>query len=214
MHDFSIESEGLVVFPRLVAAAHRVDFVRSIVRSEVAALDDLMGGGIDRGTSTLLIGPPGCGKSTIALQYASAAASRGDHAAVFMFDETRTALLMRCRGIGMPLKEGNGPGEVRLQQIDPAEVSPGEFMALVRRAVEAGGARVVIIDSLNGYLNSMPHDDYLNAQLHELPVLSEQYRCRDFPRGRAERPHGLGDECAGGGQLSCRHGGRAAVFRA
>jgi circadian clock protein KaiC len=76
-----------------------------------------------------------------------------------MFDETRAALLMRCKGIGMPIKEGDGPGEIRLRQIDPAEVSPGEFVALVRAAVEEGGARVVIIDSLNGYLNSMPHDD-------------------------------------------------------
>jgi circadian clock protein KaiC len=168
VHDFSIEREGLVVFPRLVAADHRVEYRQSIVRSNVQSLDDLMGGGIDRGTSTLLIGPPGCGKSTIALQYAAACAQRGEHAAVFMFDETRTALLMRCKGIGMTIKEGDGPGEMRLRQIDPAEVSPGQFMALVRAAVEKSGARVVIVDSLNGYLNSMPHDDYLNAQLHEL----------------------------------------------
>jgi circadian clock protein KaiC len=85
-----------------------------------------------------------------------------------MFDETRAALLMRCKGIGMSIKEGEGPGELRLRQIDPAEVSPGEFVTMVREAVEVGAARVVIIDSLNGYLNSMPHDDYLNAQLHEL----------------------------------------------
>jgi circadian clock protein KaiC len=168
LHDFSIEHTGIKVFARLVASDHLLEYQQSTVKSNVKSLDDLMGGGIDRGTSTLLIGPPGCGKSTIATQYAAAAALRGDHAAIFMFDETRAALLMRCEGIGMPLKEGDGPGEIRLRQIDPAEVSPGEFVALVRAAVEEGGARVVIIDSLNGYLNSMPHDDYLNAQLHEL----------------------------------------------
>ncbi len=149
---------------------------RSLVRLQadggakrgVAALDELMGGGIDRGTSTLLMGPPGTGKSTIALQYASSAAGRGDHAAIFMFDETRAALLLRCKGIGMKINEGDGPGQIRLRQVDPAEVSPGQFVALVRTAVEEGGARVVVIDSLNGYLNSMPQDVFLNAQLHEL----------------------------------------------
>ncbi len=139
-----------------------------MVRSNVATLDELMGGGIDRGTSTLLIGPPGSGKSTIAIQYAAAAIARGEHAAVFMFDETRAALLMRCAGIGMKITEGQGQGELRLRQIDPAEISPGEFVGLVRSAVEEGGARVVVIDSLNGYLNSMQQDDYLNAQPHEL----------------------------------------------
>jgi circadian clock protein KaiC len=168
LHDFSIEHSGIKVFPRLVASDHLLEYPRSLVQSNVKSLDDLMGGGLDRGTSTLLIGPPGCGKSTIATQYAASAALRGDHAAIFMFDETRAALLMRCKGIGMPIQEGDGPGEIRLRQIDPAEVSPGEFVALVRAAVEEGGARVVVIDSLNGYLNSMPHDDYLNAQLHEL----------------------------------------------
>ncbi len=168
LHDFTIERAGITVFPRLVASDHILEYKQSLIRSNVKSLDDLMGGGLDRGTSTLLIGPPGCGKSTIAIQYAAAAAARGDHAAIFMFDETRAALLMRCKGIGMHIREGNGPGEIRLRQIDPAEVSPGEFVASVRAAVEEGGAQVVVIDSLNGYLNSMPHDDYLNAQLHEL----------------------------------------------
>ena len=168
LHDFSIERAGLVVFPRLIASDHVLEYKQSIVRSNVKSLDDLMGGGIDRGTSTLLIGPPGCGKSTIAVQYAAAAAARGEHAAVFMFDEAKVALMMRCTGIGIHFKEGDGAGSVRLRQLDPAEVSPGEFVALVRAAVEEGGARIVVIDSLNGYLNSMPHDDYLNAQLHEL----------------------------------------------
>lgn len=167
-HDFAIKREGLFIYPRLVASDHLVDYKQSLVRSDVKTLDELMGGGIDRGTSTLLIGPPGCGKSTIAIQYAAAAAARGEHAAIFIFDETRSALLMRCAGIGLKIKEGTAGGEVRLRQIDPVEISPGEFVTLVRAAVEEGGARVLVIDSLNGYLNSMPHDDYLNAQLHEL----------------------------------------------
>ena len=166
-HDFHIGRGGIEVFPRLVAAEHAVEFDPTPLKSGVAALDALLGGGIDPGTSTLLIGPPGSGKSTIALQYATRVASRDMHAAIFMFDETRAALLKRCVGLGMSLVEGNGPGEVLLRQIDPAEVSPGEFAALVRQSVE-GGTRVVVIDSLNGYLNAMPDDQFLTAQLHEL----------------------------------------------
>jgi len=168
MHDFSIYRGGITAFPRLVAAQHVVPFNRSLIASGVSNLDNLIGGGIDRGTSTLLAGPPGSGKSTIAIQYAVAAAERGDHAAIFMFDETKGALLSRCDGIGMKIKTGSGPGELMLRQVDLSEVSPGEFVALVRQSVERDQARVVVIDSLNGYLNSMPRDHYLTAQLHEM----------------------------------------------
>lgn len=168
LHDFSIYRGGITIFPRLVAAEHVKPYQRGLIASGVLQLDFLMGGGIDRGTSTLLIGPPGCGKSTIAVQYAKAAVERGDHAAVFMFDETKAALLTRCAGLGMSLKEGKGAGQIHLRQIDPAEVSPGEFVTLVRRAVEENSAKVIVIDSLNGYLNSMPQDHFLTAQLHEL----------------------------------------------
>jgi circadian clock protein KaiC len=167
-HDFSIRYEGLVVYPRLIAADHASDFPDTLIASGVASLDTLLGGGIERGTSTLFVGPPGSGKSTLALQYAAAAASRGDHAASFIFDETKSALLARSRGIGLNLKEGSGPGEILLRQIDPVEISPGEFAASVRETVEKNKARVVIIDSLNGYLNAMPQDNFLTAQLHEL----------------------------------------------
>jgi circadian clock protein KaiC len=167
-HDFSIYKGGITVFPRLVASEHGVRFDPNMVASGVAMLDQLMGGGITRGTSTLLIGPPGSGKSTISVQYAKAAADRNDHAAIFMFDETRGALLTRCAGLGMSFREGVGPGEVFLRQVDPAEVSPGEFVSMVRRTVEESDARVIVIDSLNGYLNSMPQDHFLTAQLHEL----------------------------------------------
>jgi circadian clock protein KaiC len=167
-HDFVIRRGGLTVFPRLVAADHTSEFPRSLIKSGVGMLDNLLGGGVERGTSTLLIGPPGSGKSTIALQYAAAATERGDHAAGFIFDETRAALLARAEGVGLKLREGHHAGEIHLRQIDPVEISPGEFAAEVRRSVEQDGARVVIIDSLNGYLNAMFQNNFLAAQLHEL----------------------------------------------
>jgi circadian clock protein KaiC len=167
-HDFTLGRGGLTVYPRLVASHHGSVFPREVIASGVAALDQLLGGGIDRGTSTLFTGPPGAGKSTIALQYAAAAAERGDHAAVFVFDETKSALLTRSHGLGMRIKEGKGAGAIAIEQIDPAAISPGEFAHRVLLAVERDGARVVMIDSLNGYLNAMPVDDFLTAQLHEL----------------------------------------------
>ncbi len=168
LHDFVINRGGVTVFPRLSAAEHRQTFKRETVPSGVASLDALLGGGIDRGTSTLIVGPPGTGKSTVALQYANAAAIRGDHAAIFNFEETSSIMLERARGLGMSIQQGPGKGQIMLHQIDPAEISPGEFVACVRRAVEHDGARVVVIDSLNGYLNAMPEDKLLTAQLHEL----------------------------------------------
>lgn len=168
LHDFSIYYGGITLFRRLVAADHQMQFHRTVLSSGIVNLDALLGGGVDYGTSTLLIGPPGSGKSTIAIQYAISAVEEGGHAAVYMFDETRAALLKRCEGIGLNVRAGTGQGELMLKQVDPAEVSPGEFVALVRRSVEEDGATVVVIDSLNGYLNSMPRDNYLTAQLHEL----------------------------------------------
>jgi circadian clock protein KaiC len=167
-HDFVIRTGGLQVFPRLVASDHKVDFPRAQIPSGVTTLDTLLGGGIERGSSTLLIGPPGCGKSTIAMQYAAAVAARGDHSAIFAFDETKGALLTRAAGLGIHLVEGPGAGEVMVRQIDPVEISPGEFAHIVRDSVEKARARVVVIDSLNGYLNAMPLSNYLTAQLHEL----------------------------------------------
>jgi circadian clock protein KaiC len=167
-HDFSITRGGLQVFPRLIAAHHGAAFKRGLIASGVHELDSLLGGGVERGTSTLLSGPPGCGKSSIALQYALAATQRGEHAAVFMFDETKAALLARSSGMGLEVSEGRGPGEVLLSQINPVEMSPGEFTQAVRESVERDEARVVVIDSLNGYLNSMPQNNFLTAQLHEL----------------------------------------------
>jgi len=167
-HDFVIRTGGIRVFPRLVASDHVTKFTREMIPSGVRSLDSLLGGGIERGTSTLLMGPPGCGKSTIAMQYAVAAAERGDHAVAFAFDETKAALLARSTGLGLRIVEGTGAGQVMIRQIDPVEISPGEFAHVVRASVEEHDARVVVIDSLNGYLNAMPHSNYLTAQLHEL----------------------------------------------
>jgi circadian clock protein KaiC len=167
-HDFVVRKGGLTVFPRLSAGEHVDQVERSFIASGVADLDALLGGGIERGTSTLLIGPPGSGKSSIALQYAIAAADQGDHGAVFAFEETRSATMVRSRGLGLTIKEGTGPGEILVRQIDPAEISPGEFAHMVRESVERDHARVIVIDSLNGYLNAMPADRFLTAQLHEL----------------------------------------------
>ena len=167
-HDFAIEPGGLNVFPRLVASEHSEPFTREHIKSGVTALDALLGGGPDRGTSTLLMGPAGAGKSTVAVQYATAAAARGDHAVIFTFDESTATLEARSAGLGIKFQEGVEAGQVKVHQVDPAELSPGEFAFRVREAVERDNARVIVIDSLNGYMNSMPEERYLTAQLHEL----------------------------------------------
>lgn len=167
-HDFTIRRGGIEVFPRLVASEHSEAFSRAHIKSGVTALDRLLGGGLDRGTSTLLMGPAGSGKSTIAVQYVVSAAERGDHAVVFAFDESKATLQARTQGLGISINEGHGPGQVQIEQIDPAELSPGEFTHRVQDAVENDHARVIVIDSLNGYMNAMPEEQYLTAQLHEL----------------------------------------------
>jgi circadian clock protein KaiC len=167
-HDFVIRRGGLTAFPRLVALEHSESFSAERIKSGVTALDTLLGGGPDRGTSTLLMGPAGSGKSTIAVQYAVAAADRGEHAVIFAFDESTTTLEARTKALGIRFKEGTDAGQVQVHQIDAAEVSPGEFAHLVRQSVENDNARVVVIDSLNGYLNAMPEEQFLTAQLHEM----------------------------------------------
>lgn len=167
-HDYEIRHGGLSVFPRLIAAEHSELFEKESIKSGVTALDALLGGGPDRGTSTLLIGPAGSGKSTIAVQYAVAAAARGEHAAIFAFDESPATLRIRTASLGIQLQQGTDAGQVKIQSVDPAELSPGEFVHRVRQAVEVDHATVVVIDSLNGYLHSMPNEKYLTSQLHEL----------------------------------------------
>lgn len=167
-HDFTILQDGIHVFPRLVSAEHRGDFKMEPVKSGIGTLDALLGGGPDRGTATLFIGPAGSGKSSMATQYAVAAAKRGEHSVIFAFDERVQTLMNRSRAIGMPFSEGKGPGQICVRQVDPSELSPGEFAHLVRESVEDDHARVIVIDSLNGYLNAMPEERFLTAQLHEL----------------------------------------------
>lgn len=167
-HDFTIVKGGLRVFPRLVAPEHGAEVDSEQVASGVPALDALLGGGPERGTSVLLLGPAGAGKTSIATQYALAAAAAGEHAAIFTFDESAGTLLARCAGMAMPLAPHVQSGRVRIQQIDPAELSPGAFADTVQRAVEADRARVLVIDSLNGYLNAMPEERFLTIQLHQL----------------------------------------------
>jgi circadian clock protein KaiC len=167
-HDFAIRKGGLEIFPRLVAAEHHADFEGEFVSSGIAELDRLLGGGLERGTNVLLLGSAGVGKSSVALTYAVSAARRGDRAVFFAFDEGRGTLEARARTIGLPLTEALAKGSIRFQQIDPAEMSPGEFAASVRKSVEVEGARVIVIDSLNGYLNAMPDGRFLILQMHEL----------------------------------------------
>jgi len=167
-HDYKIVRGGLVVFPRLVAAEHAADESREKLASGIQALDELLGGGLEKGTSTLFVGAPGTGKSSVAVQFALAAAGRGECAALFIFDESIRTLLTRCAGMGMDLKPHIDSGHIRVRQVDPAELSPGELVHDIRTAVTENKARVVVIDSLNGYLNAMPNEQFLIIQLHEL----------------------------------------------
>jgi circadian clock protein KaiC len=167
-HDFSITRGGLVVFPRLVAAEHHTPFERGVVSTGVAGLDSLLGGGLDRGTSTLCIGPSGAGKSAFAARFAVAAADRGEQVAMYAFDEGTGTLYARAKALGMNLREHVEAGTISVQQVDPAELAPGAFVHVVRDAVENRNVRMVIIDSLNGYLHAMPQEQFMQLQLHEL----------------------------------------------
>ena len=174
-HDFTISQGGLRIFPRLVAAEHHKAFPGEFVSSGNAALDQLLGGGLERGTNALLLGSAGVGKSSLALAYAIAAAERGEHAVFFAFDEGRGTIEARARTLGLPLQKHLDSGKIRFQQVDPAELSPGEFASTLRRSVEIDNAMVVIIDSLNGYLNAMPDERFLILQMHEiLSYLAQQ----------------------------------------
>ncbi len=167
-HDFVLARGGLTAFPRLIAGAHPRPAPSGQLASGVERLDALLGGGPDRGTSTLFMGPAGSGKSTIAFMYAAAAAKRGEHAVVFAFDESGRTLVNRCKNLGIQIEEGRGPGKICIHQVDPSELSPGEFADRVRGAVEQDNASVIVIDSLNGYLNAIAQERFLTAHLHEL----------------------------------------------
>ncbi len=167
-HDFVINPGGIQVFPRLVAAEHRQLATRATLSTDIPELDALLGGGIEEGTSTLIVGAAGTGKSTLGTQFAVAAACRGRQAALFLFDESPDTLRTRCKRLNIDLATHLDTGRISLQQIDPAELTPGEFTHAIRTAVEERDAKMIVIDSLNGYLNAMPEERHLTIQLHEL----------------------------------------------
>jgi circadian clock protein KaiC len=167
-HDYSLDHRGMVVYPRLVAASHGEDFAQGHLSSNLPALDAMFAGGIERGSSTLVLGPSGVGKSSIAMQYAYAAATRGERAVVYSFDETLRTARMRAKSLGMLIDPEMDRERLCIEQMDAAEVSPGEFAWKIRREVEERKTHLIIIDSLNGFLRSMSGEADLAQHLHEL----------------------------------------------
>ncbi len=167
-HDFVVETGGIVVFPRLVAADHHAAFDAKARPTGSAELDLLLGGGLVPGTNTLLLGPSGVGKTTTAVRCMLAALERGETATYYLFDEGLGTLITRAAMLGMDLRPHVEAGRLTLTQIDPAELSPGEFASIVRQAVEEHGSTFVAVDSLNAYLHAMPGEEYLVLQMHEL----------------------------------------------
>jgi circadian clock protein KaiC len=167
-HDFLIRRGGIELFPRLIAAEHRTLEARQLVQSGLPQLDELLGGGLSQGTSTLILGAAGTGKSTLASQYLKAAAARGEHGALYLFDESLTSYLERSAGLGMPLEPLIEAGLLSIRQVDPAELSPGGFAHVLSRTVRQNNTGLVVIDSLSGFLSAMPSERYLLLHLHEL----------------------------------------------
>jgi len=165
-HYYKIERGGIVVYPRLIAADSRVMQKRGQVSSGLNGLDTLLGGGIEEGTSTLLAGPPGTGKSSLAAQFVHTALKRGERAAMFL-EESVNNLVNRSDALNMNLREYLNSGTLTIQQVDPAELSPGEFVHAVCR-IAGEGAKIIVIDSLNGFMNAMPDERLLTTHLHEL----------------------------------------------
>jgi circadian clock protein KaiC len=174
-HDFTIETGGVSVFPRLVAAEHHADFNATLHSTGLARLDQMLGGGLAAGTNALLNGPSGVGKTSTAVHCAISAIQRGEKAAYYLFDEGKATLLSRARSMGMDLQPHVDSGALNLVQIDPAELSPGEFASWIRQSVETDGAKLIVIDSLNAFLQAMPGEKYLLLQMHEmLSYLNQQ----------------------------------------
>jgi len=167
-HDYAIRTGGLEVFPRIVAAEYRQSSKRERFSGGLGPLDALLGGGLEGGTSTLIVGAPGTGKSSLAAQFVSAAAKRDQKSAMFIFDESNETLCTRAAGMQIELREHVDAGLISIQSIDPAELSPGEFAHSLRLAVEQHNVSMIVIDSLNGYLNAMPEERFLTIQLHEI----------------------------------------------
>jgi circadian clock protein KaiC len=167
-HDMIIKTGGVTVFPRLVSAEHKRDFARETLTSNSAELNELLGGGIERGSSTLVLGPAGTGKTLLTLSFAVQAIARGEIAAMFIYDEEIGLLFQRAKGLGLDLESLRDSGRLIIEQIDAAELAPGEFAQRVRSCVEEHSARTVVIDSLNGYQAAMPEEKQLILHMHEL----------------------------------------------
>lgn len=167
-HDFTIATGGVKAFPRLVSLEHKTNFVRQRLTGGIAELDALLGGGVDTGSSTLILGPAGTGKSLFAIQYVCAAVARGEKAAMFVFDEELGLLLERTRAMGFDLQAMRDSKQLVIEQVDAAELSPGEFAHRVRAVVDDMQAKTVVIDSLNGYQAAMPEEKALILHIHEL----------------------------------------------
>ncbi len=167
-HDMKLDTGRILVFPRIKSDDRPPVPSGGRLSSRIPEMDKLLGGGLERGTTVLIMGPAGAGKSAIVSQYAAAAALDGERASLFTFEEGHNTLYQRSAALGIPLAEQVEAGRVRLQRIDPAELTPGEFTELVRVAVDEEGSRIVIIDSLNGYYSAMPEENFLTLQLHEL----------------------------------------------
>jgi circadian clock protein KaiC len=167
-HDFAIETGGVRVFPRLVSAEHRTHVSRDLLATDSAEFNALLGGGLDRSSSVLVLGPAGTGKSLLALTFVKTAIERGESAAMFVFDEEVGLLIQRALGLGIDLQAMIDSERLVLQQVDAAELSPGEFSARVRHCVEVYGARTIVVDSLNGYQAAMPAEHALVLHMHEL----------------------------------------------
>ncbi|MDB5741859.1 MAG: circadian clock protein KaiC [Polaromonas sp.] len=167
-HDFILDTGGLTVFPRLIAAEHGREFSPEVRSTGSSGLDMLLGGGLVPGTSTLFVGPSGIGKTTLSIRAVLAALKRGERVAFYLFDEGLGTLFVRSAALGMDVRPYIGNGQLTIHRIDPAELAPGEFAHMLRRAVETDSVTFVVIDSLNAYLHAMPGEKYLTLQMHEL----------------------------------------------
>jgi circadian clock protein KaiC len=167
-HDYLLDTGGIVVFPRLVSADHGVDFTPVIHSTGMPGIDAIMGGGLAAGTNTLIVGPSGIGKTTLSAQCLMAALLRGEQASLYLFDEGLGTFFARTAALGMDLASHVATGLLKVQHVDPAELAPGQFAHMLRNDVEQKGARFIVIDSLNAYLQAMPGEQYLTLQMHEL----------------------------------------------
>jgi circadian clock protein KaiC len=167
-HDFIINTGGLAIFPRLVAAEHHTSFTRTQLSTGITEFDSLLGGGVEAGSSTLILGPAGTGKSLITMKFAMAALARGEKAALFIFDEELGLLFDRMKGMNIDMETPYKKGDLVIQQVDAAEMSPGEFAHRVRKVVDQSAIKTIVIDSLNGYQAAMPEENSLILHMHEL----------------------------------------------